>query len=253
VRWLVLSCSIATALSCNKALISLLPATSSPVEASVDGGSESAGAPDAGVEPVPGLVSDWSFESGASDPVGGNDGTFLGGASVVTDPTRGRVLSCNGTDAGVRVSNDVGLSFSFSAWIWSNTPSDTGTSAAADGDTLVSANVPAIDDFAFAVLNDRLSYINYNQSSTGTTVVTDGQWHQVAFSREDGARVALYVDGKLDGDGNSGSGSVTANASVYFCGGEPAGRFFKGRIDDVRQYDRVLSPTEVRSLFVTAQ
>ena len=64
-----------------------------------------------------------------------------------------------------------------------------------------------------------------------------------------GQRVALYVDGQVDGDGNSGSGVVSANPSVFFCG-FPGGRHFKGLLDDVRLYDRVLSPVGGRSAFV---
>jgi hypothetical protein len=201
---------------------------------------------------VPGLVGWWALDSNPNDSVGNNHGALLGGASFVKDAERGDVLVCNGTDAAVQVANTLSLSFTYAAWLFSDTPSSQGRSAI-EGDPLIWSNEPAvIDDFALAVLNDRLAYINYNETSTGTASVTDGKWHHVAASRQDGERVALYVDGRVDGDGNSGSGVVSANPNVYFCG-LPGGRHFKGLLDDVRLYDRVLTPMEVESLFIATR
>jgi hypothetical protein len=199
-------------------------------------------------EALPALVGWWTLDSDAKDSAGSNDGVLLGGAAFMKDAQRGDVLVCNGTDAGVELKNTLGSSFTFAAWLSSDTPSSTGSSAL-EGDPLIWSNDPlGIDDFALAVLNDRLSYINYNEKATGTASVTDGKWHHVAATRQDGARVALYVDGLVDGDGNSGSGVVSANPNVYFCG-LPGGRHFKGWLDDVRLFDRVLSPSEIETLF----
>jgi Concanavalin A-like lectin/glucanases superfamily len=264
-RRLFLGCGLASTLGCNTALISLLPAggapsAGSPDAGSLDAGSLDAGSPDAGSldassmdagsPPLPGLVSEWRLATDPSDGAGSNDGQLLGGAAFVKDPARGQVLSCNGTDAGVRVANTAGLSFTYAAWIWSNTTSHTGTNAEIDGDTLLSSNIaPQQDDFALALLSNRLAYINYNMESNGATVVTDGQWHHVAITRMDGESVALYVDGKVDGGGKAGSGDVSANASLYFCGGSFGGHYFRGLLSDVQLYDRVLAPGEVQTLF----
>ncbi len=195
------------------------------------------------------LIGWWPLDSNPDDSIASNHGVLLGAATFTTDAERGNVLLCNGIDAGVQVKNTLGLSFSYSAWMWSDTPSSMGSSAI-EGDPLIWSNDPAgIDDFALAVLDDRLSYINYNQRATGTASITDGKWHHIAATRQDGARVGLYVDGKADGDGNSGTGVVSANPSVYFCG-LPGGRHFKGRLDDVRLYDRALSPSEIESLWI---
>jgi len=206
----------------------------------------------AGAEPEPGLIGRWTLDSDPNDSVGDNHGVLLGGASFAKDALRGNVLVCNGTDAGVQVKNTLGLSFTYAAWLWSTTTSSVGSSAI-EGDPLIWSNDPAgIDDFALAVLNDRLSYINYNEKATGTASVINGKWHHIAATRQDGARVALYVDGQADGDGNSGTGVVSANPNVYFCG-VPGGRHFEGLLDDVRLYDHVLSPSEVASLAIATR
>jgi hypothetical protein len=258
-RRLVLGCALLSSLGCNTALISLLPAEGSPSAGSSGAGSSGAGSSGAGPldaggsAPPPGLVSEWKLTSDPADSTGSNSGQLLGGAVFVTDPTRGQVLSCNGNDAGVRVANTAGLSFTYAAWIWSNTTSHTGTNAEVDGDTLLSSNIaPQQDDFALALLSNRLAYINYNMESNGMTVVTDGQWHQVAVSRQNGASVTLYVDGKVDGSGNASTGDVSANSSLYFCGGGVGGHYFRGLLSDVQLYDRVLAPGEVQTLFAAA-
>jgi hypothetical protein len=268
-RRLFFVCVLAGGLGCNTALISLLPADGSPRAGSPDAGSLDAGPPDAssfdagspdasffdaGSPPLPGLVSEWRLASDAVDSAGSNSGQLLGGAVFVKDPARGQVLSCNGTDAGVRVANTAGLSFTYAAWIWSDTTSHTGTNAEIDGDTLLSSNIaPQQDDFALALLSNRLAYINYNMESNGLTVVTDGQWHQVAVTRQDGASVTLYVDGKIDGSGNASTGDVSANTSLYFCGGAVGGHYFRGSLSDVQLYDRVLTPGEVQTLFAATR
>jgi hypothetical protein len=230
-------------------LISLLPAEDVLADAKVPPGgpADAARETDAPVEPG----SEWLLGTSGSDSIGTNDGKLMGGASFGTDATRAGFLVCNGTDAAVRVVNEATNNFTFTAWIWSDVPSSKGSSPL-DGDALIWSNVSGKnDDFAFVVLSDHLSYINYNQTSTGAGSVTDRKWHQVAVTRHDGARVQLYVDGVLDGDGNSGSGPVLANPYVFFCGVDTnGGHFFHGRMSDVRFYPRVLSAAEVEAAFV---
>ncbi len=229
--------SLAGSMGCTTAVISLLPESGDAAPA------------------MPNPVSRWKLDVDATDVgPGRNDGTLVGGASFATDATRGAVLSCNGVDAAVRIANRTGPSFTYAAWIWSDTPSTIGSSAI-EGDALLWSNVSsAVDDFTLAVVSDHLVYMNYNQPSTGAAILTDGAWHHVAVSRQDGGRVALYVDGKIDGDGNSGTGDVAANPYVFFCGVDSSGgHFFRGAMDDVRQYDRVLGPSEIEAIFLATR
>lgn len=220
---------------CNSALISLLPETAEA------GASDGAAAPH--------LVGQWTLDVDGTDAIGGNNGALLGTTSFAKDATRGDVLSCNGVDSAVRISNTTGPSFTYAAWIWSDTPSKRGI-VAVDGDALIWSNLtPALDDFTLAVLNDRIAYLGYAQSTIGATILTDAKWHHVGVTRQDGEKITLYVDGRVDAEGNAGAGAVSANPFVYLCGGDIAGHYFKGKMDDVRQYDRVLSVDEVRTLF----
>ncbi len=199
------------------------------------------------------LVGQWSFDADMTDQVGANDGTPLGTASIVTDSQRGNVLACDGQGGGVTITNQTPNDFSYALWMWTDVPSATGTNAV-DGDALLWANaVNRLDDFTLALLNDKLSYISYSQPATGTRSLTDSVWHHVVVTRRDTDRVALYVDGELDGDGNSGTGPVLAVPIVQFCGNPMEGHYFSGKLDDVRFFNRVLSPEEARALYLATR
>lgn len=82
----------------------------------------------------------------------------------------------------------------------------------------------------------------------GTVGVNDGRWHHVAGTF-DGARVCLYVDGRLDMAAEA-TGSIGINNANVFIGAnaEKPGRHWSGRIDDVRVYSCALSAGEVAAL-----
>jgi len=169
----------------------------------------------------------------------------------VTDAERGSVLSCNGQNAAIVVVNQTSLDFSFALWLWTNVPSAVGESAI-DGSAILWSNVTGLeDDFTLSLLNDKLSYMSYSQPSTGTRSLVDGVWHHVVLTRRNAERVALYVDGEIDGDGNSGSGDVLGNPSVHFCGNPEQMQYFNGKLDDIRYYPRVLTEQEARDLHET--
>ncbi|UCF17859.1 MAG: LamG domain-containing protein, partial [Phycisphaerales bacterium] len=88
-----------------------------------------------------------------------------------------------------------------------------------------------------------------------TTPINDGQWHHVAVTHVEGALiddVLFYLDGEPDQvTGSSGGGQMNTAASNVVIGnsGHSVGGYgFDGAIDDVRIYDHVLSPAEIRRL-----
>lgn len=86
----------------------------------------------------------------------------------------------------------------------------------------------------------------------GKTSIDDGQWHHLA-GVYDGAKLKLYVDGKLDGSKNAWGSIVTNDYSIYIGdSSQDSGRFFDGLIDDVRIYNYALSEDEVKSLYEVA-
>jgi hypothetical protein len=94
---------------------------------------------------------------------------------------------------------------------------------------------------------------------SGTAIVTDGNWHHVAYVLDKTAGMLAYVDGVIDmtdnnSTSNCGLGCSGFNwASDYLIGTGKTGRFnagaFIGLIDEVRVYDIALSAGEVQQLY----
>jgi len=94
----------------------------------------------------------------------------------------------------------------------------------------------------------------------GTTLVNDNCWHHVAavFANDGTPTVSdiqLYIDGKrevlsysVDATLNTGTGFNVNIGAMKYQSNDPV-FFFKGKIDDVRIYDRALSDIELRQMY----
>jgi hypothetical protein len=72
--------------------------------------------------------------------------------------------------------------------------------------------------------------------------ITDGQWHRIGLVW-DGSQRTLFVDGAAVADGTSDSQGMSSNGLYIGVGQNYApGTFFSGLIDDVRIYNRAVSP-----------
>jgi hypothetical protein len=95
----------------------------------------------------------------------------------------------------------------------------------------------------------------YNAHVIGSTPINDNRWHHVAavFANKGSFRISdvcLYVDGKREVLSSTLSGSVnTIQGDVVKIGTCSNVWFFKGKIDEVRIYDRALSDVELRQMY----
>jgi len=188
------------------------------------------------------LVAHWKLDEAdgmtASDSAGSHNGTVVG--SAAWHPAGGLVdgaLEFSGTTfvAADFVLNPGNGPFSVLVWVKGGGP----------GQTLVSqmGGVNWLTVNAQGALTTELS--KGGRSGVGLSspaVITDGDWHRVAFTW-DGVNRRLYVDGLLaardvhdklaDSYGKLTLGSARNMAS---------GTFWKGLIDDVRIYSRAVQP-----------
>ena len=86
----------------------------------------------------------------------------------------------------------------------------------------------------------------------GTTSLADGTWYHAAVTY-DGATAMLYLDGGLE-DARAVTMQMDSNSRIWVGGyHNPSNNaehyFFQGSVDDVRIYDRALSPAEIRALY----
>jgi hypothetical protein len=175
----------------------------------------------------------------AADSAGENEAVVVGG--VVWQPDGGQVdgaLLLDGV-SGCAITNPVlnpaDDPFSIFAWVKGGAP----------GQVVVSQQ-SAANWLALDAEGNLMTELKGTNRSTGSlfseTAITDGQWHRIGFVW-DGSNRTLCVDGVavaedtqpgLDGSQNGLYIGVDKNYA--------AGTFFSGLIDDVRIYNRVVSP-----------
>jgi hypothetical protein len=244
-----------------------------PGDAAVDQAREAATAaggdgarPDlvAGVDLSAGLVHHWKFDEGmtnlTADSSGrGNTGTLMGGPTWVSPGAfvgSPFALSFDGTDAYVALANDLapvlGGTASLSCWLKTT---QTGATNSFDSPGITGVEMGGGSNDIFWGWLDAAGNIGLRPGS-GTTVksaapVNDNMWHQVVMTRDKATgRLQIYVDGKLAkaGDGGQVGDRTTPFAAIGRITGSTK-PYFRGQIDDVRVWDRVISAAEVSALF----
>jgi len=86
---------------------------------------------------------------------------------------------------------------------------------------------------------------------SAATTYNDGVWHQLScvLNRTEGT-LKLYIDGNQSNSSDAtGFGVTDLNAVADATIGQGGGFYFSGNIDDVRIYNRALTPKEVRDLY----
>lgn len=219
-----------------------------------------------------GLVGHWDFEDTAyysrtEDTSGnGHTGILQGDADIVTDPERGKVLSLSGNasrkgmvdiDSVKNIPNlHAHRGLTLAAWI-KRTPSGQNKQYAyVTGLGLEGDNPIATLSISNGVVH---GFIEGDGSSdqgrvTGDTPVKDGVWTHIAITFDRAENQATsYVNGVAQatptdisriGDGELDWKFGTIGRTL----GSSHREYFGGLIDDVRIYDRPLSPVEIAKL-----
>ncbi|MFC1766350.1 LamG-like jellyroll fold domain-containing protein, partial [Planctomycetota bacterium] len=209
------------------------------------------------------LLGSYSFEGDYKDGSGnGLNGAAVGGATIISDPERGSVLSLDGIDSCVDLglSTDKGLnpagSFSLAAWV------NIGAFTANWGHIIVGNRGES--DVGWQLRrhagNPNLTFTVRGTDGAddprGTidALATVGTWIQVTavYDTEAGVRT-VYFNGLVDTSiADSGVCAPTTH-NVYIGARANGGNtgpegFFNGLLDDVKVYNRALSQAEALSL-----
>ena len=201
------------------------------------------------------LVGWWKFDDPSSvqaiDSSGnGRNGNLYNGASK-TSGKFGQALSLDGSDDYVLIPNYKGITGTnprtMSAWIKTS-------KAAAPifnwGSTGSSGRkwTFRIDD------SGKIRIEVYGGSNVGSSLLTDNQWRHVVCVLESGNtnvnQMKLYVDGVRDTSSASSSRYIyTSYSQDLRIGLDHSSRKFQGKMDDLRLFDRGLSPDEITQLY----
>jgi hypothetical protein len=209
------------------------------------------------------LVAHWKLDEGtglaAADASGnGHDGTLTGGVAW-TEGRLGRAAAFDGQDDGVLTAELEGLSphagpqgaMTLAAWMRiSERPPAAGQGRL----PAFSKGSPTAYEYAlYACADGRAQFCIWSLGGTGHAELAGGRlelnrWHHVAGVIQKGSFAALYVDGAQVQRVTTFTGETAAGASPVRLGRRGDGQFFKGAVDDVRIYSRVLSDAEVKAL-----
>ena len=85
------------------------------------------------------------------------------------------------------------------------------------------------------------------EASVHSGKTADGEWHHLAASISMEETRLLYLDGEVVGTGPGGG--VLMGEAPLFIGSQGKEGLFRGLIDEVRIYERVLGPVELEKVF----
>ncbi|MBZ5555628.1 MAG: putative Ig domain-containing protein [Acidobacteriia bacterium] len=193
--------------------------------------------------PPSGLVDWWPGDTNANDIVGNNNGTFTNGATYTSGGKVAGAFSFDGVDDYVDIpSMNIGITFSLEFWVF---PTRTGLL-----EHLVSNTYAGSNFGQFYLISGQLYYYQGGSTrlSTPANSVALNTWSHVALTY-DGAVARVYVNGTLQG--TSGQHTMTFNNALrlgHDISNSSSG-YFKGLLDEVSLYNRVLTADEILAIF----
>lgn len=214
-----------------------------------------------------GLVANLTFSGNANDQTSNQNHGIVTGATLTTDRfgNNNQAYLFNGSSNYIRINNSSSLdlkeSFSISAWIspddftlpgvvvWNGDPA-----FAKDPYILYFSNRPGYN--SIGVRKDAGAGNTINEAFAPAQVIFSGVWtHVVGIGNASTREMKLYVNGELMKTvtvpdmsiGYSTSGFWTMIGAAQSSAG--IDNYFRGRIDDVRIYNRELTRAEINELF----
>ncbi len=209
----------------------------------------------------------WKFDEAtagdATDLLGGN--TALANGNPVPQPSSDVPYTSPANTGSVLfngqnyfdLNNPVSADFTICAWI--KTLSTGGDQHYIGANIIESEAGGFAYDWGFGINNEgklmfgnggSLNGSDQDANVMGVSVVSDNTWHEVCVTRNNTTgEDILYVDGRQDATGFTGTALVTQNPLAHIASGTDGATPFVGNMDDLRIYQQVLSTQEIGSNF----
>ncbi len=198
--------------------------------------------------PPPGLIHRWSADGNARDSVGGQHG-FLENGVTYTTGKFGNAFNLDGVDGrlviGTTDSVNIGLQPGMTIELWIK-PSDITSRTILEWEN-GSGRRARMELSASAGLS---AYLSSDGITLGTRTKGDeiklNTFQHIAWTSDavSGTNL-LYLDGVLKAYAKYPRVHADTTRQLYFGKADYAGRNFKGLMDEIRFYNRALSPTEI--------
>ena len=205
-----------------------------------------------------GLKAYYSFSGNAFDESGnGLDGLVYGGTSLTTDRFNNpnSAYEFDGLDDYINTFS----TFDFenrSLSVWVNPYDVTGSGSSGDATKIHVAITQDHYNLQNGILrvdidDGQLKLWAGGNTGTYSSQITENKWYHLVLIRE-GINTRYYINGEFVFSGSSdGYGSTyNPNSDLIIGGGRSTfNQFFKGKIDDIRIYNRALNDCEINFLF----
>ena len=183
----------------------------------------------------------WTDLSGFNNP-----GTLVNGPSYSS--IGGGSIGFDGSNDYVSILNNTTVSFTIGCWINTTATSYTGTQGY-EGNGIVWSDVSGVaNDFVLSILNNKASWFTGDNTTTinSTTTINTGSWFYITVVKNGtNSTKQLFINGTLESTGTSGTSLLTANPNIRIGGNTLDGKYFNGKISQVKIYNKVLSSTEI--------
>jgi hypothetical protein len=184
-----------------------------------------------------------------SSPAPNYDGTIISSPSIV----EGKIsdaLDFDGINDYIEIPRMISDDFTISFWI--KTSQIGGSGAWYLGKGLVDAETPGVVfDFGTSLMNSKLAFGVYATTISSTSNINDNQWHHCVATRSgSNGEMKVYVDGGLpEATAVETTASLISPPRITIGRIQTVGYYFKGLMDDVAIWSRVLSQAEIQNVY----
>jgi hypothetical protein len=188
-------------------------------------------------------VGAWEFNEGS--------GTTARDTHIWTNGTFDSSLGFDGSNNFVNINHSTSLNLNsevtIATWV---RPRGSGTFRYITAKSTYGLNVPP---YLLIGTDNKIEWAVPNGTSYGqvfsNSMLSDNQWYHVAATFDSGGNQKVYINGVLDNSTTRPSFSLNTNSNNLYIGGASHGQLFNGSIDEVRIYNRSLSPSEIQDLY----
>lgn len=197
------------------------------------------------------LVQQWPFDGNALNAIPSGVNATVNGATLTTDRfgNENSAYYFDGNDwmSAAGAANFGTSSFSANVWVCSTQSSGSGNILRTDNGYSSNGWLLRFNRGKIEIWEGRSAGYAYVSSSS----YADGKWHMLTFVRDvENLRGKLYVDGSFVGEYTiSGTVNNVSNTLTFGTYGNHDGEFYCGKMDDVRMFDKALSPAEITALY----
>jgi hypothetical protein len=193
------------------------------------------------------LISHWTCDGDFTDRMGANDGEQSGGVKIGPG-VKGRGCVFDGLDDRIYSSNfDVGNVSNITMAGWVKMKESTVT---------VTQSMMYKRNIVFELFVDTSSQLQvwmsndaYWHNAGVSPAYNDwDEWHHIAATYN-GSKVIIYRDGVQVETDETESGNMNASNNEARIGYSSSGAYFNGSMDDIRIYNKTLSPAEILELY----